>query len=65
MNIYDANYELIKIGNAMVIKFGIRYYVTPRTVKTVKPATDYECFMTVDEAFNYAKNLPSNWCMDE
>lgn len=65
MDIYEANNKLIRLGNAMITQDGTLYYVTPRTVKNIKSISNYESFITVDEAFDYAEKLHSNWCMDE
>lgn len=64
MDINEANMNLIKIGNAVIIKNGLCYIVSPRTTSSIKLLSKYKWFYTVDEAYYYAVDLPSNWEMD-
>ena len=58
MTINEANIELIKIGNAVIIDDGSLYYVEPRTTLNIKPVQGYKGFRTVKEAYDYATKLP-------
>ena len=58
MTVDEANFELIHIGNAVIVDGGYLYYVTPRTTLKVKPIQEYEGFWTVKEAYDYAVKLP-------
>ena len=58
MTINEANIELIKIGNAVIIDDGSLYYVEPRTTLNIKPVQWYKGFRTIKETYDYATKLP-------
>ena len=65
MDIYEANKKLCRIGNAMIELITSKYYVVPRT--TIKPYSIlkiqnvFESFDDVQQAYDYAIKLPSDW----
>ena len=67
MDIYEANKKLCRIGNAMIELITGRYYVVPRA--TIKPYSileiqnEFEGFDNVQQAYDYAIKLPSDWYM--
>lgn len=63
MDITESNYNLIQIGNAVIIKYGIEYYVIPRTTQELRVIFEYSHFTNVDDAYDYAIMLESNWKM--
>lgn len=66
-DMYEANKKLCCIGNAMVELVAERYYVVPKT--TIQPYSiitiqnELEGFDNVQQAYDYAIKLPSNWYM--
>lgn len=61
MDISEANYNLIKIGNCIVVQNGVEYYVIPRTTENLKSIYEYPRFNEVKTAYEYALALPSCW----
>ena len=67
MDIYEANKKLCRIGNAMIELITDKYYVVPRA--TIKPYSileiqnEFEGFDNVQQAYDYAIKLPSDWYM--
>ena len=66
-DIYEANKKLCCIGNAMIELITGKYYVVPRA--TIKPYSileiqnEFEDFDNVQQAYDYAIKLPSDWYM--
>lgn len=69
MDIYEANRRLCRIGNAMIEFVTGQHYVVPRTtVKSysfIEIQNEFECFDDVQQAYEYAIKLQTDWRMHE
>ena len=66
-DIYEANRKLCRIGNALIELFTGQYYVEPRITRRmysiIEIQNEFECFNDVQQAYEYAIKLPSDWHM--
>ena len=60
MDIYEANDRLLRIGNAIIINGVGCYDVAPRTTTYERNYCNVR-FYNLDDAYDYAITLPSNW----
>lgn len=64
MTIYEANSKLIKIGNAMIEEYGLKYYIVPRTTSEEINMKQYkQPYDDVESAYVSALRLSPNWNM--
>lgn len=64
MTIYEANSNLIKVGNAMIEEHGLKYYIVPRTTSEESNMEQYkQPYDDVESAYESALRLPKNWNM--
>lgn len=62
MTIYEANSKLIKIGNAMIEEYGLKYYIVSRTTSEEPNIKQYkQPYDSVETAYEVAIQLPSNF----
>lgn len=68
MYIFEANKKLCCIGNAMIeLHLDGRYYVVPRIApklySLLEIQNEFRGFSSIKHAYEYAKQLPSDWCI--
>ncbi len=62
MTIFEANSNLIKIGNAMIVEHELKYYIVPRTTIKEPNLDQYkQPYDDVKSAYDSALQLPKNW----
>lgn len=59
MTIYEANNKLIRVGNAMIIDKGLRYFVVSRVTTEINESCKE--FSSVKDAYGYAEKLPNDF----